>query len=285
MRWGFVALGGVALVAVLAALPPVGRSAPSGARTVTVRTDVALEKVAGDSLFPFDKPEPGELVFFRVRATSDGPATVRKTELLVGADVCSRAKPAIRGRRGLRCVAVVGILAGHWAVRCLNSQYRREGDSVSVLIGVSASESEDRIWVRAGAKRAPDADSDLVVRGKKDRDEIEIEIGLPFSITKVTLPSVVLANGPRGDLVVEWAGSPTFPVTMVYAPDSCAPSLNCSTPRITFTEKASPLRFAGAVWCAGSLTDSIFFDYSVYLTDANGVRTGKANADFTCRPF
>jgi hypothetical protein len=101
----------------------------------------------------------------------------------------------------------------------------------------------------------------------------------------VSLPATVLANGPREDLVVTWAGSPAFPVTMVYAPDSCPANVNCTTPRATFAQSANPLRFVDSVWCAGSLTDSIFFDYSVYLVNANGVRTPKANADFTCRPF
>ena len=105
-----------------------------------------------------------------------------------------------------------------------------------------------------------------------------------FAITSASLPSMVRANGPRGDLTVRWSGNPAFPVRMVYGPDSCPPGLNCSTPVATFSQPANPLVFRGAIWCAGTFRTSIFFDYSVYLQDARGVRTAKRNADFTCLP-
>ena len=105
----------------------------------------------------------------------------------------------------------------------------------------------------------------------------------PFEIASVSLPSSVVSGGARGDLSVTWRGNPTFPVKMVYGPDSCPPGINCTTPDMTFAAKANPLVFPGAIWCTG-VTSTLFFDYSVYLEDAKGKRTGKTNADFTCRP-
>jgi hypothetical protein len=154
MPWRFVTLAAIAVVTLVVALPPAGRTAPTGARIVKVKTDVAIEKVGSDSLFPFGEPDPGELVFFRVTVTSDGPATVKKRELQLGADVFSQAKPVIRGRRGLRC-EVGRTVAGHWAVRCVNSQYFRADDSLSVLLGVKASSGEDRVWVGQAQREDP----------------------------------------------------------------------------------------------------------------------------------
>jgi hypothetical protein len=108
--------------------------------------------------------------------------------------------------------------------------------------------------------------------------------GSEFEITSVSSPSSVKLNGPRGALRVAWAGNPTFPVKMVYAPDSCPPGLNCATVTETFTTPANPLVFQGSVWCFGQLGSAVLFDYSVYLVDATGKKTKLKNADFTCYP-
>jgi hypothetical protein len=83
---------------------------------------------------------------------------------------------------------------------------------------------------------------------------------------------------------VWWTGTPTFPVDMVFAPDSCPPGLNCGEVRKRFTAPTNPLVFEDALWCGGPYTYSILFDYSVYLVDATGKRTKPKNADFTCYP-
>lgn len=113
-----------------------------------------------------------------------------------------------------------------------------------------------------------------------------VEIGgtASFEITSVELPTSVKLNGAREALRVYWSGNPTFPVEMVFAPDSCPPNINCTTMKKTFTAPANPLVFEGAVWCVGHFSTPIFFDYSVYLVDATGKRTTLKNADVTCNP-
>jgi hypothetical protein len=113
---------------------------------------------------------------------------------------------------------------------------------------------------------------------------VEIGGASSFEITSVSLPPRVKLNGPREALRVYWTGTPTFPVEMVFAPDTCPPGLTCTLMRKTFTASANPLVFEGAVWCIGQFSSPIFFDYSVYLVDATGKRTKLKNADVTCNP-
>ena len=108
--------------------------------------------------------------------------------------------------------------------------------------------------------------------------------GATFRITGVSYPATVVAGAPAATMTVHWAGSPVFPVTAVYAPDSCPTGVTCTTPRQTFASFANPLAFAGTVGCWGSFPNPVVFDYSVYLEDATGKRTALYDADFTCLP-
>lgn len=105
-----------------------------------------------------------------------------------------------------------------------------------------------------------------------------------FAITSVSYPTTVVSYATAATITVHWEGSPVFPVTAVYAPDSCPPGVNCTSPRQTFASSANPLFFAGAVGCWGYFPGPVVFDYSVYLEDATGKRTERRNADFTCLP-
>lgn len=154
------------------ATPGAGHPLAAAARTIVVDTDVRIERVADDLDFPFDQPWPDEAVFFRIRATSDGPDTARTGEVWIGADVISTNKPTIRGRRGLRCS--VGLGGGVWIVLCRNTLVFRQDETVlSVLIRVKAAEGE-KITVRARALKAPDVESDLVVKAKRDTAGITV---------------------------------------------------------------------------------------------------------------
>ncbi len=105
--------------------------------------------------------------------------------------------------------------------------------------------------------------------------------GGSIRITAVTLPPSIRSGGPKAALNVWWDGNPRFPVRMVYAPDSC-PSGGCLTVTRDFAAPAQPLVFPDAVWC--SYSTPITLDYSVWLEDADGVRSEKVNADVMCSP-
>ena len=109
-------------------------------------------------------------------------------------------------------------------------------------------------------------------------------LGSDFAIASVSYPTTVVAGAPAATMTVRWEGSPVFPVTAVYAPDSCPAGVTCTTPRQTFASLANPLALAGAIGCWGSFPGPTVFDYSVYLEDATGKRTARRNADFTCLP-
>lgn len=148
-----------------------------GGRVVTLLNEVSIESVAGDAAFPFDRPEPGELVFFRVRVTSDGPSVARKGELWVAADVASDDEPEIAGRQGVRCRTTRGVRT--WIVLCGSTRVVREGDSLSVLIKVRA--AGKRVVVSAAGGKARGVESDLVVRSRKDSASIAVAIAEPVA--------------------------------------------------------------------------------------------------------
>ena len=100
-------------------------------------------------------------------------------------------------------------------------------------------------------------------------------------ITALNLPPSIRAGAPRSALSVWWDGNPRFPVRMVYAPDSCATG-GCLTVTRDFATPTQPLVFPDAVWCTYSTP--ITLDYSVWLEDADGVRSQTANADVACHP-
>jgi hypothetical protein len=111
-----------------------------------------------------------------------------------------------------------------------------------------------------------------------------------FGIVSVKLPAVA-SNGPRGDLILSFTGTATFPVTAIFRParSPCvepAPpaALNCSTVTHVFNTGTSgaALAMPGAVWCAGLAPGSWTFIYEVMLRDATGVQSAPVAASFVC---
>jgi hypothetical protein len=159
-------------LALLALLGPTGAStAPGGERRVVVDTEVSIEQVADDEVFPFDEPQPGEAVFVRITATSEGPATAKKGEIWVAATVVSEERPSIRGRRGVRCDPAFAVESA-WVALCANSGVFRDGAAISMLLRIEAQAS--RIQVRGYARKSRTAGSDLVVKSGKDGVAIDV---------------------------------------------------------------------------------------------------------------
>ncbi|MCX6113959.1 MAG: hypothetical protein NTV65_01920 [Proteobacteria bacterium] len=120
----------------------------------------------------------------------------------------------------------------------------------------------------------------------------------PFFITAVQFSPVVEVNGNREDITVTYQGSPKFPVSLVYdlnpvygrseGSTTCAPYLpsyfNCITVSQEFTTAPTNKRLtlSGAQYCDGSPGFDVYFDYVVYLRDADGVETPVEPAPFTC---
>jgi hypothetical protein len=171
MRRRFPAILAVALAGIVLLAPAGGQTATGGGRTVVVDTDVSIEQVADDLVFPFDEPEPGEAVFVRVTATSEGPAKAKKGEIWVAATVVSEERPFVRGKRGVRCDPVSAVEGG-WLVLCASSGVFRDGDAISMLLRIEAQAS--RIGVRGYARKARSAGADLVVRSSRDGVAIDV---------------------------------------------------------------------------------------------------------------
>ena len=106
--------------------------------------------------------------------------------------------------------------------------------------------------------------------------------GGDFAITAVDWPTSVESGGDRGDLTVTWSGDPVFPVQIVYQlAGTCPPSVNCTTPTMTFSDEANPLVFPDAVWCMG-VPETVEFAYEVVMIDARGIESNPFPAAYTC---
>jgi hypothetical protein len=106
-----------------------------------------------------------------------------------------------------------------------------------------------------------------------------------FSIRDVEYPDTVVSDGPRGNLMIYWSGSPTFPITAVFRPTEggCPTGVTCFMPEQVFQEQESPLLFVDSPRCFG-VTEQVVFDYEVELTDAEGETTERYPAPFVCVP-
>ncbi len=104
-----------------------------------------------------------------------------------------------------------------------------------------------------------------------------------IAIVGAQFPRSVVSDGPKGDLVVEYGGSPVFPVEMVLRPRSCPPEHQCATLQQSFGAATSDRRLVAAGWiyCYGS-ADSWLMDYEVILRDSAGNESRATSVGTQC---
>jgi|GEM_PF-4677733 len=107
-----------------------------------------------------------------------------------------------------------------------------------------------------------------------------------FGIVDTSYPHTIESGAKRENLIVDYTGTPKFPLKMILRPVTCPAEFTCGTEERSFYDKPKgkvSLVGANMVYCYG-IWKAWHMDYEVVLKDAAGNETPPMPVKTTCNP-